>query len=242
MSEWLRRLESSAYRDALVLRGGLLIDTWIPGRRPVKDLDFLGLGSLSEAADAIEDLCSLEDSSKFAIEARETTWEETPSPGVRYQLGPEPLQIDIAVGDPLVVAPHRRLVEGVSVLCCAVEIMYGWKAHGLFERGEGRWRARDLWDLYLMQTYLALDSTTLVQAVEIAFTSRQMSFDVTERFFQKEWGCSRGSQKKWAKFCLEAGPKANVIESLVEVKEAVAERLGTILKSICPKADTKSDS
>lgn len=205
------------------------MDTWIPGRRPVKDLDFLGLGSLSEAEAAIKNLCNVDGADGFTIVGVETTWEETPSPGLRYQIGPEPFQIDIATGDPMVVPPYRISVDGVSVLCCAPEIMYGWKTHGLFERGEGRWRARDLWDLYLLQNHLTLDPEILDQAVQTAFSSRNASYAIAQRFFEAEWGCSKGSQKKWSKFCLEAGPQANVVEDLLIIKQAVAEKLMSIM-------------
>lgn len=212
------------------------MDTWIPGRRIVKDLDLLGLGTLKEADEGIQALCATTcetaESDSFAIVAVETTWEETPSPGLRYQLGPQPLQIDVATGDPLVVPPRRIDVEGTTALCCTPEIMYGWKAHGLFERGEGKWRARDLWDLYLLQTCLDLDAQILNSAVAMAFTSRNCGFDVTRRFFGNDWGRSRGSQKKWARFRQEAGFQADVTADLFTVKDAVAATLRVILDSI----------
>lgn len=232
--QWLISLDASPYRDAFVLRGGLLMDTWIPGRRSVNDLDLLALGSLEEANAAIQELCK--GAEQFTIIGVEKIWQETPSPGLRYAL--PSLQLDVATGDPLVVPAQRTLVEDVSVLVCAPEIMYGWKTHGLFERGEGRWRARDLWDLYLLQTYLELDSETLNRAVAVAFESRNDSFAIANRFFEDDWGCSKGSQKKWMKFCQESGEKAAVIKDLLFVKQEVSSKLARIFRSICPTAFT----
>ena len=232
MGGWLRRLEDSKYRDDFVLRGGLLMDAWLPGCRSVNDLDLLGLGSLEEADQAINELCTVSGGDLFEIIRVEKTWQETPAPGLRYQLGPQPFQLDIGTGDPLVVAPHRMQVAGASVLCVAPEIMYGWKMHGLFERGEGRWKARDLCDLYLLQERMTLDPRILNLAVDMAFRSRDTELAVTERFFDDSWGRSPGSQKKWLKFRNDPSLAAGIPQDLIAVKEVVAGKLSMILRSL----------
>lgn len=210
------------------------MDAWLPGRRIVRDLDLLGLGTLSEAKNAIESLCTADGASEFVIMAVESIWEETASPGLRYQIGPDVFQLDVATGDPLVVPPTLVQIEDLNVPCCTPEIMYGWKVHGLFERGEGRWRPRDLWDIYLLQTCLTLDAAILPKSVEIAFVSRNASFEITQRFFGDSWGRSRGSQRKWSKFCRETGAQSPVIADLYSVKNAVAAKLAPIIQSINP--------
>jgi len=232
MESWLQLLDDSVYRDSFVLRGGLLMDTWIPVGRAVNDLDLLGLGSLEEADEAVRALCSAKGEERFEVVNVEKTWEETVAPGLRYQIGPETFQLDIATGDPLAIAPTRLTIGTATVLCCAPEIMYGWKIHGLFERGEGRWKARDLYDLYLLQTRLELDPKVLDPALEIAFTSRNTSLAVTNRFFEDAWGQSSGSKKKWAKFRNGSQLKAIIPENLHIVKDAIADKFGQILLSI----------
>jgi hypothetical protein len=234
MALWLRRLEGSAYREQFVLRGGLLLDAWIANRRPVRDIDFLALMPLDEADAAVKSIASVGCSrcAPFEVVNREVIWAETPWPGLRYRLGPTPLQLDVGVGDPMVQLPRRQQVLGTSVLCCTPEVLYGWKVHGLFERGEGRWRAKDLWDLYLMQSCIDMNDALLIPALSIAFSSRQTALDVTRRFFREEWGQSPGSRKKWSRFCADVGPQADVVRDLQLVKCSVAARLGSLLNTM----------
>lgn len=115
------------------------------------------------------------------------------------------------------------------MLCCAPEVMYAWKTHGLFERGAGRWRAKDLWDLYLLQTHLMLDDATLRPAMCCAFASRGMRFAAARRFFQDEWGRSYGSQRKWAKFHAAMSACGDIPTQLEAVKAAVADKLRHVM-------------
>jgi hypothetical protein len=221
MYRWLRLLRDSPHADSLILRGGVLLRHLLPVDRPVEDLDLLALVSLDQAEAAIREI-SVTDKSLGEVMECETIWGETPWPGLRLQL--PAFQLDLGYADPLVSEPMPIEIGGsepVSVLAVSPEVLFGWKAHGLFERGPGKWRAKDLMDLYLMNTHLSMDEGLLSESIAVAFSSRNMQLDLNDRFFSNDWGCSKGSIRKWRKF----GRTTSVTQTLPEVRAHVAQRL-----------------
>ena len=222
MLGWLRRVARSAHRDRLVLRGSLLTSVWCPGRRAA-DVDHLVLGGFrdSEARALVDELLAAPDDA-IMFDPRTTEhaviWAETPSPGLRTKVvgrdasgATAILQVDLGQGDELVHAPVPVSVDGgPEVLGVTPETMFGWKTDGLFEFGHGSWRAKDLYDLWLIDRHVTLSQDALVTAVGAAFEHMEMDLSVADRFlFGVAWGASRGSRRRWESFGRKSGVAAS---------------------------------
>jgi hypothetical protein len=230
MLGWLRRVARSAHRERLVLRGSLLTSVWCPGRRAA-DVDHLVPGGFThaEACALVEEVLALPDASTTfdaSTIAHTIIWAETPSPGLRTKVigrvrgGAEvDLQIDLGQGEAPALAPRLTSVDGnPEVLAVVPETMFAWKTDGLFELGHGSWRAKDLYDLWLIDRHVELAHDALVVSVRAAFESQGMALSVADRFlFTGEWGRSRGSRRRWESF----GRKANAPASLPDLLDAI---------------------
>jgi Nucleotidyl transferase AbiEii toxin, Type IV TA system len=234
----LRRLAQSPAAEELVLRGGMMMRLWAgPVPRPVEDIDFLALFPFDNAATAarLEAVCRIEadDGLRFGALRSEVIWAETAFPGVRAFVevtlqraeAPFELRIDTGFGDPmdppsawmdhpLEVAPPAR------VLACRPETLFAWKVHGLFERGKGRFRPKDLFDVYVLAKHAPLDPALIPRALRLAFDSRGDSLDLTSRLLSGEFGKSPWSLEKWARF-RNSLPEGRP-EQLAEVVDSVA--------------------
>ncbi|MFP2925821.1 nucleotidyl transferase AbiEii/AbiGii toxin family protein [Pyxidicoccus sp. 3LG] len=237
----LRRLARSPEVEALVLRGGLMMRLWSgPVPRPVEDLDFLARFPF-DAADTVKRLESVlrldvGDGFTFGTARSEVIWAETAFPGVRVFVearlpgvaGAFELRIDTGFGDPMDPGPawtEYDVGEGgtARVLACRPETLLGWKVHGLFERGKGRFRPKDLFDVYLLTRHAPLESALLPRALRLAFDSRGDSLELMERLMAGEFGRSPWSHEKWARY-RSSRPEGRP-ESLADVVSAVATTL-----------------
>jgi hypothetical protein len=117
------------------------------------------------------------------------------------------LQVDLGKGDELVHAPLPVSIDGgPEVLGVTPETMFAWKTDGLFEFGHGSWRAKDLYDLWLIDRHVPLSQEVLVVAVGAAFEHQGMELSVADRFlFSEAWGASRGSRRRWESFGRRTG-------------------------------------
>lgn len=240
----LRRLARSPVAEELVLRGGMMMRLWAgPVPRVVEDIDFLALFPFDPASTIarLESLCHLDagDGVIFGALRSEVIWAETAFPGVRafIEVGLPgaasfELRVDTGFGDPMDPPPtwtEQSLPEGAParVLACRPETLFAWKVHGLFERGKGRFRPKDLFDVYLIAKHAPLDRTLLPRALRLAFESRGDSLELTSRLVSGEFGQSPWSLEKWARFrnSLQEGRP----EKLSEVVAAVAAVLGPVV-------------
>jgi hypothetical protein len=203
----------SQQKAFFVLRGGIALAHYVdPAPRPIDDLDLLAPLTSFDAELLRQNFRSLVteradtqgDSQTIEIASEETIWADTPWPGLRFQLSfakEETLQVDIGFGDPLVGGPVEvEILPDQPVSTCRPETLFAWKVHGLFEHGPGKWRAKDLYDIVLLERHVSLDETLLREAIAVAFESRDCSFDIASRFLSGEFGQSRGSRRKWRQF------------------------------------------
>ncbi len=238
----LRRLACSSQVEAFVLRGGLMMRRWSgPVPRPVEDLDFLARFPF-DAEDTVARLEAVlradveEDGYSFGALRSEVIWAETAFPGVRVHLetrlpgveGVFELRIDTGFGDPMDPAPAWTgydVGEGPAarVLACRPETLLAWKMHGLFERGKGRFRPKDLFDVYLLTRYAPLESARPPRGLRLAFDSRGDSLELMERLMAGEFGKSPWSLEKWARY-RNSQPEGRP-EQLADVVAAVATTL-----------------
>ncbi len=209
-------------REALVLRGGLLVRQWSgPVRRPVEDLDFLWTAPFAPGplASELRAALALDTGDGVVFDAagasEQIIWEETANPGVRLCVpvhGPglsTELQLDVGSNDPLDPPADWREVPTaagpVRVRAVRPETMLAWKVHGLFERGPGRWRAKDLWDVDVLSRHAPREDAAFRRALRLAFESRGLPLSELGRLLKGQFGTSRGSRRKWEQFREERG-------------------------------------
>lgn len=98
-----------------------------------------------------------------------------------------------------------------------------------FQFGHGSWRAKDLYDLWLIDRHVTLSQEALVTAVGAAFTHLCMELSVADRFLCSEaWGASRGSRPRWESFGRKSGVAASSA-GLPGLSEAIAHVRGRLL-------------
>ena len=192
------RVATAPTQDLFVLRGGLVVCGLVaPAPRPVDDVDFLlTVDSLDACRQAVEGV--------FGAVEWQTIWEETEFPGLRGEVPSEtgPVQVDIGFGDPMPRPPvPLHTPTGEVLAAVAPEVLFAWKVHGLFERGRGIWRGKDLFDCILMMRAGLVDEVHVPHAVDVSFRSRGTDFGAaTARFFADEFGHSRGGHRRWRSF------------------------------------------
>lgn len=193
-------------RDLVVLRGGLVMRRQIhPMPRPVDDVDFLIRVDSFDAFRAVF-------TAIFPTSPIEVTWAEMERPGLRTHLivGHHEVQIDAGFGDAMVVPPARFVLRGSDVGlaakcalvldCVAPEQHFAWKLHGLFERGRGRWRPKDLMDLIALIRFGGLDAASVGACIRRAFLDRREDLAQIDRLARGEFGTSRNSRRRWRRF------------------------------------------
>lgn len=161
----------------------------------------------------------------------EVIWEETRFPGVKVSLSSaslyghhrQTIEIDVAFNDPLDPPPFWLKYEALPVfhasksfhiLSVRPELLFAWKLHGLFEHNtinelgqdiQGRWRMKDLHDLWLMaraftsnaREGIPVELKYISLAVEVAFASREQDPMLIQRVISRDFGSSAGSKRRW---------------------------------------------
>lgn len=234
---WLRRARGCPGAGGLVLRGSLFLQAICAGARPAMDVDYVVPGPFDP--EALERLARAiterpDDGTTIVVERCEIIFGETPFPGLRVFAtgesaeGSASFQVDFAHGDPLPAAPREVAIAGVGgVQACTAEALFGWKLHGLVEFGRGTWRAKDLFDLWLLRTRVPLDREALLAAVRLAFSSRSAELSALSDFRSREsWGESRSGRRRWRILCNKHPVSPPFAEARAVVRAAVEELLG----------------
>ncbi|MEZ4358988.1 MAG: nucleotidyl transferase AbiEii/AbiGii toxin family protein [Kofleriaceae bacterium] len=177
----------------------------------------------ADAADDADDAAADADDDVSAAAAAAAT--ARPRAGDRRQ-GVE-VQLDLAVGDPMVVPPRElRVAGGALARCCAPETLFAWKVHGLCEYGRGTWRAKDLFDADLLWRRGALDEAGARAALELAFSSRGTELAALDDLRHRaSWGTSRGGRRKWRALARRHPPTGDFAETCARLRGALDELL-----------------
>jgi len=97
--------------------------------------------------------------------------------------------------------PTQRHVMGeLSLDTVPAEQHFAWKLHGLFERGRGRWRPKDLMDLIGLKRFAELDRSLLAAPIRAAFADHGDDLAEIDRLASGNFGTSRGSRRRWRRF------------------------------------------
>jgi hypothetical protein len=157
----------------------------------------------------------VDDGVVFSVKSLRATgiWQDTAFPGVRLMLrggigrADQCLSIDVGFNDPLI--PIQQLVDyplirgdSVSVWAVRRETAIAWKLHGLYEKGERRWRPKDLYDIVLISEAQPLNRRDLNDAIDAAFTSRGDPVSAAVAVFGAGgWWHIKSAHVRWDEFC-----------------------------------------
>jgi hypothetical protein len=244
----LRRLGASSHADQLMLRGSLLTRYFCaPARRRAQDLDFLALFpfDLARVEAMLAEIlgAGADDGCRYELRRAALMWEDSPFPGVRFDLEATalgeaaPLQVDVSFHDPVVPPPFWLdypaviPVLGARVLVCRRETAISWKTHGLYERGLGTFRPKDLADIALLGRHVEIDRPALEEALVSAFATHDTPLACTDRLAAGRFGRTRWSQHKWQRF-LAGGAIPGVANDISEVVAEVAALLAPSLVAL----------
>jgi predicted nucleotidyltransferase component of viral defense system len=244
---FLRRLEQSAYKDHLVLKGGLLLfGMQAELGRATRDLDLLGTHTpvdLDSVAALVREICLQplpeDDGLRFDAEniKTEIITEENEYPGVRARFygylaaARSRVVVDVAAGDPIVPGPRAfpyPILLGQQPLILqaySVESIVAEKLDALANRGLLTSRLKDCYDLWMLAGQHAFDGALLQQAIQATFAARGRVFTpelpaiLTPAFAE-----DAQKQQQWAAF-LAAKSASDAPASLADALAPVTQLL-----------------
>ena len=199
MERFLERVSISAYKNQLVLKGGMLVSSLIGlNSRATMDIDAtvqalpLTQKEIERIVNAIGGI-ALEDNVSFEIKSIETIMDELDYPGVRVHMEgkldnlKQPIKIDISTDD--VITPravkygYQLMFEerNIELQSYNIETLLAEKLQTILSRGLANTRVRDFYDVYEITHKKSYEAETLKTAFwatcekrGTVFTSEQM--------------------------------------------------------------------
>ncbi len=190
----LYRLSISPLAGNYLLKGALLFSLWYDRpHRPTRDADLLGFGpdDIDSAVAAFREICAMEVEDGIAFDLASVKGsvirKETGYGGVRIDLLAKldgariTLQVDIGFGDAVTPAPelvsYPVLLEDLPAPQLRSYPKYtvvAEKFHAMCLLGMANTRMKDYFDLWVLLTEGALESTELRRAIDATFARRQL--------------------------------------------------------------------
>src|SRR5260370_6055676 len=235
----LYRLGSSKYRDRFVLKGAMLVTTWVDDPyRPTRDLDLLGFGDSDPDAiiGAFREICALkaDDAVAFDIDglAIDRIRDEAQYGGLRIKTtatvegATVRVLVDIGFGD--AVEPGLTEIELPVLLGQPVprlraypyETVVAEKFQAMVMLGRANSRMKDFYDIWMLARSYDFEGDRLARAVAATFARRKTEIpadppDALTPAFAED----RTKQSHWATFLKDV---AVTPASLAEVIEDLA--------------------
>jgi predicted nucleotidyltransferase component of viral defense system len=191
LERFLYRLSVSAYRDRLVLKGGMLLSAF-GQRRPTRDIDLLGKAISNDPAAVaalIREITAVDADDGVVYETGQMTTtvirEQNLYAAVRVAVparvdrARHPLRIDVNVGDqvtpaPTVVSYPALLGEPFPLLAYPIETVLAEKLVTMVARGDTTTRDRDFADVLLLAGHHDIDAANLSDAIIATAAFRQV--------------------------------------------------------------------
>lgn len=190
----LYRLSISPLAGNYLLKGALLFSLWYDRpHRPTRDADLLGFGpaDIDSAVAAFREICAMEVEDGIAFDLASVKGsvirKEAGYGGVRIDLLAKldgariTLQVDIGFGDAVTPAPelvsYPVLLEDLPAPQLRSYPKYtvvAEKFHAVCLLGMANTRMKDYFDLWVLLTEGALESTELRRAIDATFARRQL--------------------------------------------------------------------
>lgn len=219
LERFLYRLSVSAYRDQLVLKGGMLLSAF-GQRRPTRDIDLLARAISNDTATVsalireiaavnVDDGVVYETGQIAATTIREQDLYTAVRAAVpaRIDRARHPLRIDVNVGDPVTPAPTEvsypaLLGEPFPVLAYPIETVLAEKLVTIVARGDTTTRDRDFADVLLLARHHDIDGANLAEAITATAAFRQIEMRPLSATLHT-LGSDRRSQ--WQRFLSRTG-------------------------------------
>ncbi|MFZ5505666.1 MAG: nucleotidyl transferase AbiEii/AbiGii toxin family protein [Pseudomonadota bacterium] len=217
----LYRLSISPHADTYLLKGALLFSLWYDQpHRPTRDADLLGFGpdDIDTAVAAFREICAAEVADGIAFDPASIKGsvirKEAGYGGVRIDLLAKldgariTLQVDIGFGDAVTPAP-----ESVSYPVMLDDLpepqlrsypkytVVAEKFHAVCLLGMANTRMKDYFDLWVLLTEGALQSTELRRAIDATFARRQLQVpDTTPSGLSEAFARDTAKSAQWTAF------------------------------------------
>lgn len=183
MERFLERISASPYRERFVLKGGLLIASFVGlDLRSTMDIDSTIRNiplDLDSGRKIIQEIINvqLEDDVDFIISKGSEIMEEHDYPGIRFALQgrfdgiKQAIRIDLSTGDvitPRAVSYEYKLMfedRSIHLMTYNLETLIAEKLETMITRGTANTRMRDFYDIHLLTQENDFDLTTLKEAI-----------------------------------------------------------------------------
>ncbi|MBU0748636.1 MAG: nucleotidyl transferase AbiEii/AbiGii toxin family protein [Gammaproteobacteria bacterium] len=241
----LYRLSISQHANSYLLKGALLFALWYDQpHRPTRDADLLGFGpdDIESAVSAFREICQIavDDGVAFDLTSLKgaAIRKEAGYGGVRVDLlatldgARIALQVDIGFGDAVTPAPesvnYPVLLEGLPAPQLRAYPKYtvvAEKFHAVCLLGMANTRMKDYFDLWVLLTEGALDTSELHRAIEATFQRRKLEVpSAVPSGLSDAFALDTTKQKQWVAFL-----KKNRLQA-VDLTEVVALLRGEFQK------------
>ena len=217
----LYRLSISPLAGNYLLKGALLFSLWYDRpHRPTRDADLLGFGpdDIDSAVAAFREICAMEVEDGIAFDLASVKGsvirKEAGYGGVRIDLLAKldgariTLQVDIGFGDAVTPAPelvsYPVLLEdqpAPQLRSYPKYTVVAEKFHAVCLLGMANTRMKDYFDLWVLLTEGALQSTELRRAIDATFARRQLQVpDTTPSGLSEAFARDTAKSAQWTAF------------------------------------------
>jgi predicted nucleotidyltransferase component of viral defense system len=219
----LYRLSQSSHRDKFVLKGAMLLTTWIDNRqRGTRDLDFLGFGP--NGGDAMLKVFreilseSLSDGVSFDLEALrlDTIREDLEYGGLRIRTRATvggaviPVVVDIGFGDATEPGveeldyPVLLDFPAPRIRAYARETVIAEKLQAMVALGDANSRMKDFYDIWILSKSASFEGDRLARAIAATFARRKTPIpDGLPRALTVEFASQPAKRAQWSAFAAD---------------------------------------
>jgi predicted nucleotidyltransferase component of viral defense system len=216
----LFRLGRSPHADRFVLKGAMLLTTWLPHTaRGTRDLDLLGFGNSSEdrILGIFRQVLAIEepDGVAFDVDALriDQIREELEYGGVRLRTTATlagarvPIVVDVGFGD--AVEPGLEMIEYPILLdqppprirAYARETVIAEKFQAMVALGRANSRMKDFYDVWMLSKTYDFEPARLAQAIKATFARRDTAIpDETPDALTTGFAEDEAKRRQWAAF------------------------------------------
>lgn len=242
------RLSQSQYADRFILKGAMLFVLWSDEpHRPTRDVDFLGLGDMSEDAlvAVFREICTLpveEDGVTFDPDTIRVApiRDDSEYGGMRINLRGDlggasiPVQVDIGIGDAVVPEPletsYPILLDGPAPILRSYprDTFVAEKYQAIVALGIANSRMKDYFDVWTIAREHSFVGATLSEALKTTFERRRTAIpDETPLGLGPEFARDSQKNSQWQAFVSRLGaPAADQRPALPDVCAELVEFLG----------------
>jgi len=237
VERFLYRLSQSAYRDRVILKGGLMLNVWqTPVTRVTRDIDLLGrLSNDPQAiADVVRDICAVHVEDDGIVFDPDSVWtnpiaEDADYEGVRAQFrghfGKMPLamQIDFGFSDVITPAPTEIIYPSLldhppaRLLAYNRETAVAEKFEAMVKLGELNSRMRDFFDVWALSQGFAFEEQLLADAIRSTFARRGTELESAPACFGETFVATPAKIAQWKGFL----KTAQVSDAPAELSDAI---------------------